>query len=166
MDGITRMVITQKIQPERPVVMKRHESLVPLSRDHHGALILARMLQKGAPAYKGLPSDIQGKAAYASSFYVSDLVPHFAAEENSLLTHASGTDAEIDTLLNSMQEQHRQLKLLFEHIPLAEDLARHLDTLGYFLETHIRMEERQLFPMIQERCSAAVLDQISQSLTH
>jgi hypothetical protein len=36
--------------------MKRHEALIPLSRDHHGTLILARLLRSDAPPYKGLPT--------------------------------------------------------------------------------------------------------------
>jgi len=34
--------------------MKRHEALAPFSREHHGALILAQVMKKGAPAYKGI----------------------------------------------------------------------------------------------------------------
>lgn len=146
--------------------MKRHDSLVPLSRDHHGALILAKLLQKGAPAYKGLPTDIPGKAAYASRFYEQELIPHFTAEEKSLLAYAKGVDAEIDTLLETMETQHRQLRILFSNIPVAADLGRHLDSAGYLLESHVRMEERQLFPLIQERCTEEQLRHILTSLTH
>ena len=42
--------------------MIRHSSIVSLSREHHGALILARLLQKDAPPYKNLPKDLKGKA--------------------------------------------------------------------------------------------------------
>ena len=49
--------------------MKRHPALIPLSREHHGALILARLIQKDAPPYKGLPLEINGKAVYAQEFY-------------------------------------------------------------------------------------------------
>ena len=43
--------------------MKRHEALAPLSREHHGTLILAQLLKKGAPVYKGLPDTDTGKAS-------------------------------------------------------------------------------------------------------
>ena len=61
--------------------MKRHPSLAHLSREHHGALILARLLQNNAPAYKSLPTDTAGKAVYALNFYEKELVKHFEAEE-------------------------------------------------------------------------------------
>ncbi|MEO7264876.1 MAG: hypothetical protein ABIW38_08185, partial [Ferruginibacter sp.] len=64
--------------------MKRHPSLISLSREHHGALILARLLQKNAPAYKGLPSDSNGKAVYALQFYKDELIQHFLQEEKVL----------------------------------------------------------------------------------
>ena len=145
--------------------MKRHESLVPLSRDHHGALILAKLLQKGAPAYKGLPTDIPGKATYARRFFEEELLPHFAAEEKSLLMYAGGVNGEIDALLGTMQAQHRQLRILFSNIAVATDLAQHLDSTGYLLESHVRMEERELFPLIQDHCTAEQLQHILASLT-
>jgi iron-sulfur cluster repair protein YtfE (RIC family) len=146
--------------------MKRHDALVPLSRDHHGALILAKLLQKGAPAYKELPTDLPGKAAYASRFFDNELTPHFAAEEKCLLGYAKGVDAGIDALLETMKEQHLQLRTLFGQIATATDLATHLDATGALLEAHVRMEERQLFPLIQEHCSAEQLQHILVSLTH
>ena len=41
--------------------MKRHPTLAHLSREHQGALILAKLLQEDAPDYKGLPTDKNGK---------------------------------------------------------------------------------------------------------
>ena len=49
--------------------MKRHESLAPLSREHHEGLILAQLLKKGAPAYRGLPTDLAGKLSYAREMF-------------------------------------------------------------------------------------------------
>ena len=61
--------------------MKRHESLAPLSREHHAALLLAQLLKKNAAAYKGMPADTPGKILYAAEFYSSHLIAHFDDEE-------------------------------------------------------------------------------------
>ena len=57
--------------------IKRHKALQPLSRDHHQGLILAQILKKGAPQYKGMPSTIEGKKEYAIAFSESELKQHF-----------------------------------------------------------------------------------------
>lgn len=143
--------------------MKRHPSLIPLSRDHHGALILARLLQKDAPPYKELPLDPTGKAEYALKFYRDELLEHFAEEEK-IIPIVKGINAELDQLMKEMAEEHQELHTLFGLIDKHPDLARHLDQLGKAMEFHIRKEDRQLFPMIQDNCSEAVLTEIAETL--
>lgn len=146
--------------------MKRHEALIPLSRDHHAALILAKLIQRGAPAYKGLPTDLAGKAAYAVKMYHDELIDHFLAEEKIVLQKVKGVNEKVDTLSDEIIHEHRELRLLFELLPVTEKLEEHLDTLGYALEKHIRKEERELFPLIQESCDETLLAEIAQLLIH
>lgn len=145
--------------------MKRHEALIPLSRDHHGALILAKLIQKGAPAYKGLPSDIEGKAVYAVKFYHDELITHFLSEEKAVLDKIKGINEKLDALSDEILHEHQELRILFELLPASKRQEEHLDTLGYALEKHIRKEERELFPLIQESCSESLLTEILQLLT-
>lgn len=146
--------------------MKRHEALVPLSRDHHAALILAKLIQRGAPEYKGLPTDLAGKAAYAVKLYRNELIDHFLSEEKNVLEKVRGINQTLDGLSDEIIHEHRELRLLFELLPVTEKPEEHLDTLGYALEKHIRKEERELFPMIQENCSETLLAEIARLLTH
>lgn len=139
--------------------MKRHLSLVSLSRDHHGALILARLLQKNAPNYKGLPTSNEDKAVYAIKFFIDELITHFQQEEN-MLTLVKGEDKNMDILIESIFTDHQQLQILFTNIEAQKDLASHLHETGIFLENHIRKEERELFPMMQELCSEEQLTAI------
>ncbi len=143
--------------------MKRHISLAPLSRQHHGALILAQLLKKNAPKYKGLPSDIAGKAAYAIKFYNIELLPHFAAEE--IITQKiKGIHPKLDLLSKEILEEHKALKILFTSISNHADMATHLDSIGVELDNHIRKEERVFFPSIQEYCSETLLSEIAESI--
>ncbi|MFA6945268.1 MAG: hemerythrin domain-containing protein [Pedobacter sp.] len=144
--------------------MKRHPSLTPLSREHHGALILARLLQKDAPLYKGLPADDAGKAEYALNFYKDELAGHFMDEEK-ILPLVKGISSELDRLADSIVEEHEILRLHFGAIPGRTNLEDHLDILGKALESHVRKEERQLFPLIQDSCTEEVLFRIERILS-
>lgn len=145
--------------------MKRHDALIPLSRDHHAALVLAKLMQKGAPAYKGLPADLAGKAAYAVKFYHDELIGHFLSEEKQVLQKVKGINTRLDNLSDEILREHRELRLLFELLPVSERREEHMDLLGYALEKHIRKEEREWFPLIQDSCSEALLAEILQLLT-
>jgi iron-sulfur cluster repair protein YtfE (RIC family) len=145
--------------------MKRHSSLAILSREHHAALILAQSLKKGAPAYKGLPADLGGKADYATRFYRDELIKHFDEEEQVVIKKIKGINADLDKLASEITEEHKELRSSFESIKNTNDLAPHLDKLGCALEQHIRKEERKFFPLIQESCSEKLLSEIEQALT-
>ncbi len=140
--------------------MKRHPSLAPLSREHHGALILARLLQNNAPIYKGLPADIEGKALYALNFYSNELIRHFADEEKAFKL-IKGTTDKIDSLTQAIVNEHKELHTLFETLKNKPPLPSHLDRLGKLLEIHIRKEERELFPLIEENCSEGMMKEIA-----
>ncbi|MES2330702.1 MAG: hemerythrin domain-containing protein [Bacteroidota bacterium] len=145
--------------------MKRHSSIVSLSREHHGALILARLLQKGSPPYKLLPVDLKGKAAYATEKYHAELAGHFLAEEVSLLEQVRGISETMDILIGEIYAEHKELRSLFEMIPLSTHLEEDLNSLGHALEEHIRKEERTLFPLIQESCDEDLLNHIQKLLS-
>ena len=144
--------------------MKRHASLVSLSRDHHQALILARLLQQNAPAYKGLPADLTGKAAYASEFYNRELTGHFADEEKAF-SFVSGISSQLDSLIQTIVEEHNTLRRLFNALSAQEDRPEELDELGKILELHIRKEERELFPLIEQSCDEAQMTAIARLLS-
>lgn len=145
--------------------MKRHSALVPLSREHHETLILARLLQKGAPEYKGLPTDSAGKAEYANDHYKKELIQHFRKEE-SILPLIKGLNPEIDIMIQDIFSEHQQLHQYFQTMYEQDDLADHLDRLGQTLEVHVRKEERQFFPLIQNHCGEETLKIIERTLSH
>jgi iron-sulfur cluster repair protein YtfE (RIC family) len=145
--------------------MKRHSSLAPLSRDHHQALILAQLLKKGAPVYKGLPTGTKEKADYALAFYQHDLVQHFREEEEIVIRNIQGINTELDKAAGEIIKEHGELRQLFEQINMSSDLASHLDLLGHKLEQHVRREERVFFPMIQQYCGEKTLHAIEALLS-
>lgn len=145
--------------------MKRHIALAPLSREHHGALILAQLLKRTAPAYKDLPTDPEGKAKYATWFYRNELIKHFAEEEQAVIKSIAGINDKLDRLCNEIIAEHKELRVLFESLNDTDDLVAELDKTGNTLEQHIRKEERELFPMIQELCTEDQLREIEKALS-
>jgi iron-sulfur cluster repair protein YtfE (RIC family) len=139
--------------------MKRHESLAPLSREHHGALLLAQLLKKNAPDYKGMPTSVPGKVEYALRFFNDSLKGHFDKEEL-LFQKIQHCHDGIQKLVSEIVDEHRQLTALFESLEKSADPGKSLDELGNLLDLHIRKEERVLFPLIQQHCPEALLNEV------
>ena len=144
--------------------MKRHHALAHLSREHHGALILARLLQRNAPAYRGLPTDTEGKISYALHSYNTDLIKHFEAEEK-VFNLVAGRHAGLDSMASIIIKEHLLLHQLFTALNNQPVSTKQLDDLGKLLEMHIRKEERELFPLIEESCSNDIMLAIDRLLT-
>ncbi|MGE5351461.1 MAG: hemerythrin domain-containing protein [Acidobacteriota bacterium] len=142
--------------------MPRSKSLVPLSHDHHHALKLAQMLKKNAPRLDSIPESPKEKAGRALEFYESDLVVHFAAEEKILYPFVKGKDKALDSLFHEIMEEHKEIKKMIESLFQGEaGLEEKLDSLGSLLESHIRKEERELFPKIQQAFSEDELNELN-----
>ena len=139
--------------------MKRHESLAPFSREHHTALILAQLLKKGAPVYKGLPTSAKEKISYAINLFHDSLEEHFRKEE-ALLEIVQHCHEDIGKLGKEIVAEHAQLTEYFLNLDISENPEDSINTLGIALEKHIRKEERVLFPLIQRRCSEEILNKI------
>ncbi len=133
--------------------------MAPLSREHHPALLLAQLMKRDAPAYKGMPAAPEGKAAYAAAFFQRDLEAHFIKEE-AMLQKVDRLYPEIDKLVKEIEQEHRELTVGFSNVSSSVDLVNDLDILGRKLEQHIRKEERVLFPLIEKICSPEMLEEM------
>jgi hemerythrin-like domain-containing protein len=139
--------------------MKRHEAIAPLSRDHHGSLLLAQLLKKNAPVYRDMPDNEKDKAKYAQEQFEAHIKKHFEQEE-AMLELVKNSHPEINTLAADIKTEHSELTALFYSLESATDLESTMDTLAIALETHIRKEERMLFPLLQQHCSEELLQEI------
>ena len=139
--------------------MKRHESLAPLSREHHSALILAQLIKRNAPDYRGMPTTIGDKVEYALTVYNNDLKKHFTKEE-AMLQEVKSIHPAIAKLAEEIIAEHTLLTVLFLSLKNTWDQEAVLNELGNELDAHIRKEERVLFPLIQEYCTEEMLQKI------
>ena len=132
--------------------MKRHPALIPLSRDHHGGLVQAVRLRLAA-ADEDASARLVAAREFGEFFRNEERV-HLRDEEEELfpllLRHIPLQPA----LLREARVQHAQLEGFARKLEIAVASGivdrETLDAAGELLDAHIRLEERQLFPLIEE----------------
>lgn len=146
--------------------MKRHKSLIPLSQQHHDTLILAQLIKRNAPPYKGLPTEIEEKRKYTLEKFRQHIVPHFEAEELILIPFIVGRDKSIDILCKEIVTEHQKIADLVDEIRTEKNIEDNMNELGELLSSHIRKEERELFQKVQEVLSSKQLEKLAKELSH
>ncbi len=133
--------------------MKRHESIVPLSHDHHTGLLFCWKLRQGirkqVPVARMLP--------YISYFHAQHLAPHFMEEEQ--LLFADGVD---ELCLQALKEHDDIRQALSAVGDAATDVG--VTALADMVDNHIRFEERVLFPHLEQKLTAQQLAAIGAQL--
>jgi len=135
--------------------MPRHSTLIPLSHDHHEGLLIALRLKKGGPAStndKLWPTDLKQQIRSLAFFFERELLPHFNLEEEILFPVAVSIE-ELQPLVEKLLVQHQQMRSAIGNISQLrdeDDLKKALTDFGALLESHVRTEERELFPQLEE----------------
>ena len=142
--------------------MKRHESLVPLSRDHHFGLIMAQQLILGRATNPRAdwPTDRAQQVPRLIKFFESDLRPHFDIEEAHVFPAADRSVADGSGQVQALLADHDAMRAMIRSLeadPVSE-LDERLPAFGHLLKAHIHKEERQLFEMMQTACAPAELE--------
>jgi iron-sulfur cluster repair protein YtfE (RIC family) len=145
---------------------RRHDSLIPLSREHQYALMLCLRIHRGLLEHDNDIEWLQTKAGHAVRFFEGELVNHFRAEEEFLFPEMRGflgAARIIDELLAEHQEMRRRMDQLrkIDVSSLAATLKEFADT----LEAHIRKEERELFPIYEQQASSEVIFRVERAIS-
>jgi hemerythrin-like domain-containing protein len=144
---------------------RRHESLIPLSREHHYGLMLCLRIHRGLPVRGNDETWVRAKAGQAAEFFASDLTGHFKAEEEALFP-AMREIAGAAELITGLISEHRELERLAAQLSLTAG-AQSVDALGRFadlLEAHIRKEERELFPLYEKEVGAETAEEVGRAV--
>ena len=143
--------------------IKRHEALHPLSHHHTQALFIALKLKQAGTEKSRFPigevkQDVQ-------DFWEPEGNEHFREEEEILLTafaqYASIEHPEIEEMLLEHVKIRAQMDTLIQSEAIDISL---MNELGELLETHIRKEERIIFPMIEEALPEEKLQELESYL--
>lgn len=138
--------------------MQRSPELAPLSRDHNHALLLARRARQAA----GRASEQEIAECWHAlrSAWNLDLADHFAAEEKLLFPHLrEHGEAE---LAASLQREHDAIRRTMTRADSLD--ATRLRVLGDVLEHHVRVEEREAFPLLERILTVSELAAIAAEL--
>ena len=146
--------------------MKRAAELRGLSEDHHHGLVHARRLRRAGSG------EGSGQAQAARSFlefWRAETGGHFRKEEEVLLPVYAKHGGDLGREpVREMHVQHARLRGLV--MRLSDEVragAAHPETvreIGERLEEHIRLEERELFPMIEESLPVEALAEVGARL--
>ena len=130
--------------------MKRHDSLIPLTHDHHHALVQARHLERAAD---GEPSERLSQARTFLGFFESDTIGHFREEEEAvfpLVIDSAEAGEPLTRLLLEHVRLHALVAALRSEVADAEVKGETMRLIASLLQRHIRYEEKVLFPLIEE----------------
>jgi hemerythrin-like domain-containing protein len=138
---------------------RRSDALAPLTRDHHHALVIAMALSRAT-----------GGTARSSGLLFADFISehearHFAVEE-SILLPALPAGERSATLAARIRDDHRHLRAMAQELGEGRGQAtvELVRALGARLRAHVQLEERELFPCLEQALDPAALERIGSEL--
>jgi hemerythrin-like domain-containing protein len=139
--------------------VKRSEALASLSRDHQQALAIAQKLRRATPE---TATDV--RAAFLS-YWIAHGRTHFRLEEEVLLPAYAGYGDAHDPLVLRVLGDHVAIRQRADALTAPTTLALEaLHELGVRLAAHVRLEERELFPLIERAVPAPELLRVARAI--
>jgi hemerythrin-like domain-containing protein len=134
--------------------VKRSEQLKSLSHEHHHALFIAKRLRdEGSRALEAF-----------AEFWRKEGEVHFRIEEEVLLPGSGldgpGSDPDVARMLDEHLDIRRRVRRVLE----GEASEDEFGDLGVALTSHVRFEERELFPRIEALLDQGELDDLASRL--
>ena len=139
--------------------MKRSEALAMLSRDHHQALVVAQKLTRA-----DADTATTARTRFLD-FWNSEGRRHFQLEEELLLpAYAAYGDAHHPLVLQVLGD-HVAIRAHVAQLNARPDTTTDvLREFGTMFAAHVRLEERELFPIIEDAIPADELLQLAREL--
>jgi len=134
--------------------MKRIKQLQSLSKDHHQSLVLAKKCKS-----INIEDDrevVEELSLRLQSDFDTLLRKHFRLEEKTIFSIAQTKDENIKKLCQQLEQEHKALEKMIDTISKGE--YQLFVEFGQLLHDHTRLEERQLFPMVEEQFTTQELD--------
>lgn len=137
--------------------MKRLEQLQKLSREHHGSLVMAKKIARIAE--EGSDEELLEAIETVKAYYDEELEEHFQHEERTIFTPIFQQYREHIGIATTLLKEHGFIRLLIPKIQ-PESARKDLADFAEVLKNHTRMEERELFPVIETLFSDEQLDAV------
>jgi hemerythrin-like domain-containing protein len=149
--------------------MKRAAELRQLSDDHHQGLVQARQLRKAVAGEGG--GRLEEAAGAFLEFWQRETSGHFRREEEVLLPVLARYRQDVlgRGPVVEMLSQHARIRgsvmQLSDEYTGCDIRPETLGEIGELLEAHIRLEEREVFPMIEEVLPKVALEEVASRLS-
>ncbi|WP_312133623.1 hemerythrin domain-containing protein [Empedobacter sp.] len=133
--------------------MKRSEYIVPLSKDHHFGLLCSWKIQKGLDKNIAL----NRITAYVDFFWKNHLSNHFEQEEQIIFPYSN------EKYNQQIKAEHNDIRAIVEKIMQYPEKSL-FEKFSHLLKDHIRFEERDWFPYLQNNLNETELKEIGEKL--
>src|SRR5215203_922829 len=136
--------------------IKGNQHIVPLSKDHHFTLLFCWKIRQG------LKKQIEAQRMnnYVRYFFKAHMEPHFQHEEQILFTTVN--NEKVKKALND----HQDIRNLISQVLQSSNEAGSalLSKLANTVEAHVRYEERELFPHLENVLTDVQLQLVGEEL--
>lgn len=136
--------------------MKRITQLQPLSNEHHQSLRLAKKCKDILA--KETDEVIKAFSLQLKDEFDTQWDKHFRTEEKTIFSVAESKGKEISEICQQLKKEHQTMENMVESISAGDYQLLH--EFGQLLHDHTRLEERQLFPMVEDQFTQEELDNI------
>ncbi|MCF6189233.1 MAG: hemerythrin domain-containing protein [Cocleimonas sp.] len=137
--------------------MKRAEQLQKLSREHNGSLVMAKKITKVVE--NGSDEELLDAIALVKKYNDDELEEHFQHEEHTIFAPIFKEFKEHVELAKPLLKEHGYLRMLIPQMT-PETARQDLAEFAVILERHTRIEERELFPIIESLFTDEQMDAV------
>ena len=137
---------------------RRHESLIPLSHEHHDALLLVWRLRTGDLSKR----EPELRAKHVNAFSEHRLVNHLKLEEDLLFPAFRAVLGVEASLIEVLLSDYRELRA--KAAAIKAGAYDQVDSFCGLLERHIRTEERQLFVLAENRMNPTEMAELGRQI--
>lgn len=143
---------------------RRHDSLIPLTHDHHHALAQARRLEDAAALTED--TDRRNAAGDFVNFYFGRAIRHFHEEEELFFAPLIDNEEAKPLILRAVSEHlrmHAQVRSLKRQLSSGEIDSGLLSSIATLLTGHVRFEEQEVFPLVEKLIPQEELEDLATS---
>lgn len=130
---------------------KRNEALIPLTHDHHHTLAQARRLKEAAFHDQ---ANLNRAADDFLNSYLGRVRHHFHEEEELFFAALIDDDVTGPLVLRAVADHlrlHAQVTIVRRQLSRGEVTGDVVTRIAGLLESHVRFEEQELFPLLEQR---------------
>ena len=137
--------------------MERAEQLKELSREHHDSLLIAKKI--AMVAEQGTDAELLEAIETVKAYYESELEVHFQHEERTIFSLIFREYRDHIALATGLLKEHGLIRMLIPKLNI-ENARQGLAEFAEVLTNHTRVEERELFPLVETLFSDEQLDAV------